>query len=166
MNDAFSEPSSFPRVATGIPGFDTVTKGGLLLGGLYLFYGQPGSGKTILGNQMCFHHVRGGARAAYVTLLAESHARMLQHIRSFSYFDPEAIGDSLYYVSGYSTLQSNGLDGLLEMLQNVIRDRSATLLVIDGMTTAQVFPASNIDTKAFLQKFVDAFATWVERHAD
>jgi circadian clock protein KaiC len=152
MNDAFSEPSSFPRVATGIPGLDTLTKGGLLLGGLYLFYGQPGSGKTILGNQMCFHHMRGGERAAYVTLLTESHARMLQHIRSFSFFDPQAIGDSLYYVSGYSMLQSNGLDGLLEMLQNVIRDQSATLLVIDGVSTVRDFPASENSIKAFLQK--------------
>ena len=32
--------------------------GGFLLGGLYIDPGRAGAGKTILANQICFHHVR------------------------------------------------------------------------------------------------------------
>jgi predicted ATP-dependent serine protease len=62
---------------TGVPGLDTILGGGFLRGGLFIIQGAPGAGKTILGNQICFHHVAEGGRALYVTLLAENHARMM-----------------------------------------------------------------------------------------
>jgi circadian clock protein KaiC len=45
------------RVPTGIPGLDTVLRGGFLRAGIYIVRGEPGAGKTILGNQFCFNHV-------------------------------------------------------------------------------------------------------------
>ena len=68
------------RVPTGIPGLDVILSGGFLRDGIFLIEGDPGSGKTILGNQLCFNHVSRGGRAVFMTLLAESHARMLMHI--------------------------------------------------------------------------------------
>jgi len=68
------------RIPTGVPGLDTVLRGGFMRGGIFIVQGSPGAGKTILGNQICFHHVGKGGRALYVTLLAENHARMLLHI--------------------------------------------------------------------------------------
>src|SRR6266850_789230 len=75
------------RVPTGIPGLDTVLRGGLLKAGIYIVRGEPGAGKTILGNQLCFNHAAAGNRAVYVTLLAETHDRMLQHMQTMSFFD-------------------------------------------------------------------------------
>jgi predicted ATP-dependent serine protease len=40
------------RVASGIAGLDTILGGGFIRGGVYLVHAKPGSGKTILGNQM------------------------------------------------------------------------------------------------------------------
>lgn len=60
------------RIPTRVPGLDTV-----LRGGIFIIQGSPGAGKTILGNQICFHNVATGGDALYVTLLAENHARML-----------------------------------------------------------------------------------------
>ena len=68
------------RIASGVPGLDTLLGGGLLQGGMYLVVGRPGVGKTILANQLCFHHVAEGGRVGYVTLLAETHARMAGHL--------------------------------------------------------------------------------------
>jgi circadian clock protein KaiC len=59
------------RVPSGLPGLDTILRGGFLRGGVYLFLAWPGSGKTILGNQICFRHVASGGRALFVTLLTE-----------------------------------------------------------------------------------------------
>ena len=75
QNDTF--PS---RIASGVPGLDAILRGGFLKDGIYIIQGSPGAGKTILANQICFHHASNGGRVLYVTLLAESHARMLQHI--------------------------------------------------------------------------------------
>lgn len=152
MTNLISQPTGFERVPTGVPGFDVLVHGGFLKGGMYLISGQPGSGKTVFGNQMSFHHVANGGRAVYVTLLTETHARMLTHMSAFSFFRPEPIGDSLYYVSGYQMLQGGSLTTLLSLLEGVIRDQRATLLVLDGLAAVEESTDSELVVKEFLQR--------------
>src|SRR5258708_36127281 len=140
------------RLPSGIAGLDVILKGGFFEGGIYLIMGQPGTGKTILGNQICFNHVAAGGRVVYVTLLAEAHARMLIHLQSLKFFTPEPIADSLYYISGYRVLEQSGLDGLLELLRRVVRDQKATLLVIDGLVTAESVANSDLAFKRFIHE--------------
>jgi circadian clock protein KaiC len=100
--------------------------------------GPPGSGKTILGNQLCFHHVtEGGGRCVYVTLLVESHSKMFAHLSSLRFFDRSRIPDGIYYVSGYPALKNEGFAGLLELLRKTVRERHATLLIVDGIESAE-----------------------------
>ena len=115
MND--QDPGKLDRVSSGIAGLDTSLGGGFLRGGLYILQGTPGTGKTTLANQVCFHHAAQGGQALYVTLLAEYHARMLQHLSGMTFFDPSTIPDRLSYVSGFSVLRQDGLLGLLDLLR-------------------------------------------------
>ena len=50
------------RLQSGIEGLDALLKGGLVSGASYIVQGRPGSGKTILANQLGFHHARNGGR--------------------------------------------------------------------------------------------------------
>jgi circadian clock protein KaiC len=140
------------RRPTGIPGLDRILEGGLLASGVYIVQGPPGAGKTILANQACFHHASTGAYAVYVTLLAESHSRMFAHLRRMAFFDPYAVPDHVYYLGGYSTLQSGGLDALVAMIRKAIQKHNATLLVVDGLISAQESAPSNDDFKRFLHE--------------
>ena len=92
------------RVDTGVPGFDTILNGGLFKSGVYIIEGAPGSGKTILGNQICFHRAAAGESTVYVTLLAESHTRMIAHLRGMEFFRPELIASAIYYISAFKVL--------------------------------------------------------------
>src|SRR5919107_5892358 len=106
MNAMTIEQSRFPeRVPSGLPGLDAVLRGGFLKAGIFMIQGSPGAGKTILANQICFHHAAHGERALYVTLLAESHSRMLQHIGQLGFFDQSAIPAKLSYISAYRVLE-------------------------------------------------------------
>ena len=125
------------RVTSGIPGLDTILGGGFLKGGLYIVQGPPGTGKTTFGNQVCFHHVRGGGHALYVTLLAEYHARMMLHLGVMSFFDETVIPDRLAYFNGLQVLHDEGLKGLLALLRREITARQATVLVLDGIVSAR-----------------------------
>src|ERR687894_909488 len=109
MTDSAFSPRPIARIPSGVPGLDTVLRGGFLRGGIYLITGDPGTGKTILVNQIAFHHVTSGGRVVYVTLLAELHTRMLTHLQTLAFFDPAPLGDALYYISGYQALQDGGL---------------------------------------------------------
>jgi circadian clock protein KaiC len=122
------------RIPTGVPGLDAVLRGGFLRGGIFIIQGSPGAGKTILGNQICFHHVAKGGRALYVTLLAENHARMLLHIGQLGFFEEAAIPDRLYYVSAYRVLEQEGLPAVLNLLRREVQAREASILVLDGLS--------------------------------
>jgi len=146
------QPQPIPRVQSGIPGLDTVLHGGFLRGSVYLIDGQPGTGKTVLSNQVAFNHVASGGKVVYVTVLTETHSRLFGHLSSLSFFRPEAIGSSLLYISGYGVAKTQGLKGLLTLLQGAIRDNHATLLVIDGVLHAEALAQSELVFKEFIHQ--------------
>lgn len=139
------------RVATGIEGLDLILGGGFVRGGAYVIQGRPGTGKTILTNQVCFHHVRRGGRVLYVTLLAESHTHMFQNLGTLEYFDRSAIGDGIYYVNANRALTEDGLDGLIGLLRAEMKRQRASLLVLDGLLNVRETADSDIDLKRCLQ---------------
>jgi len=140
------------RIATGVPGLDTLLEGGLLRAGVYLVQGPPGSGKTILGNQVCFAQAAVAGRAVYMTLLAESHTRMLAHMRRMSFFRHELIPEQVHYLSAFKVLEGEGLSGLLTVLRKTVTARSATLLVLDGLVSAEEAAPSPKDFKKFVHE--------------
>ena len=138
------------RAKTGVAGLDAVLRGGFVRGAIYLVMGRPGTGKTTLGNQLCFEHVKQGGRAAYMTLLAESHAAMLKNLQSMRFFDASAINNGLSYVGAYRALRDEKLRGLLDMVRRVILDEKASLLVIDGIAPARAMADNDVALKEFV----------------
>lgn len=148
------------RLPTGVPGLDSVLGGGALRGGIYVVRGAPGSGKTILGNQICFANARRGGRSAYITLLAESHARMMIHLESLDFFDPELVDGAVSYVSGYGALVNSGLRGVLDFVRGAVRPPQASrkkkssdegvVVVIDGFLAV----TESLDSVSELKKFL------------
>ncbi|MBV8165862.1 MAG: recombinase RecA [Alphaproteobacteria bacterium] len=133
MSGASELPAPLKRIPSGIPGLDRVLHGGFLEGGAYIVKGLPGAGKTILVNHVCFNHVAAGGRALYVTLLSEAHARLLQHMRQFDFFAAAPISERLVFISGFSALETGGLDSVLALLRGELLRHEASLLVIDGL---------------------------------
>jgi circadian clock protein KaiC len=148
-----TQPTPRPeRRPTGIAGLDRLLEGGLLSAGVFIVQGPPGAGKTILANQACFHHASIGGRAVYVTLLAESHSRMFAHLRRMAFFDESAIGEHIYYLGGYSALESGGLDALVTLVRQAIRKQQATLLIVDGLVSAHESAPTDREFKKFLHE--------------
>ena len=134
-----NEPTgALDRVPSGIAGLDTILGGGFLKGGLYIVQGTPGTGKTTLANQICFNHAARGGQALYITLLAEYHARMMQHLGSMSFFDivEDPRPDQLH-----QRLRHPAPGGLRRVCLTCCAGRSstrkATVLILDGFATAQ-----------------------------
>jgi circadian clock protein KaiC len=152
MMDAGSPAPALTRVPTGIIGLDTITRGGLFQGGMYLVIGQPGTGKTILGNQLCFQHLATGGRALYVSVMAESHTRMFAHLQSQRFFDLAQVGDRLKYFSASGTVEKDGLDGMNDFLRKEMRDQRASFLVMDGMAPLGELASSPLAFERFMQR--------------
>jgi len=147
-----TETASLRRIETGVPGLDTILRGGLLQGGVYLVEGSPGCGKTLCANQICFHRAGLGENTVYVTLLAESHTRMIAHLRGMQFFRSELAGTSVYYISAFKVLEANGLDGLVQTIQQSIDQREASFLVLDGLVSAEEMAPSAREFKKFVHE--------------
>ncbi len=144
--------SESDRFSTGVPGLDTILGGGVFEGGIYVIQGPPGAGKTILGNQICFAQAAQNRHALYVTLLAESHARMIAHMRQLGFFEEAAIPDRMSYVGAFKTLEDDGLRGLLEVVRREVRTRKASVLVLDGLITVHEKARSDLELKKFIHE--------------
>jgi len=140
------------RLSSAIPGLDLILGGGFFRSGVYIVQGLPGCGKTILANQICYGHVKRGGAAVYVTLLAESHSRMIQHLSSLSFFDTGAFPDRLAYISAFHDLESGGLKGLMTVLRREMRTRKVGVLVLDGLVAASEASPTDLDLKKFIHE--------------
>ncbi|HKY93306.1 MAG TPA: ATPase domain-containing protein [Nevskiaceae bacterium] len=140
------------RLPSGIPGLDGILSGGFPKAGITILQGTPGAGKTIFGNQLCHHHVRNGGKAIYVTLLAESHARMLLHMSQLRFFDPSMVPERLYLISAFRVLEENGLKGLQDLLRREVQRFGATVLVLDGLVAAEESAGTAREFKKFIHE--------------
>src|SRR5688572_33466277 len=98
MND---DSPTLVRFASGVPGLDPILGGGMFVGGIYLVGGRPGLGKTILASQIAYGHASAGGKVVYLTLLSESHARLMLNLESMSFFKRDVVGDSFHYLRGF-----------------------------------------------------------------
>jgi circadian clock protein KaiC len=140
------------RISSGVKGLDEVLMGGFIQGGLYIIEGEPGTGKTILANQLCFNQIKLGKTVLYVTLIAETVARMLVNLRYMQFFDEHAIGTTLVYVSAFTALKDEGLTGLLHLLRREVAARGASIVIVDGFASASASAKSSEEIKVFVQQ--------------
>lgn len=143
---------SLKRLPTGIVGLDALLKGGLVAGASYVVQGRPGSGKTILANQLACNHVRHNGRVLVATLLSESHERLFQYLSTLEFFDASLIGSQIQFVSAFDTLEQDGLGEVVKVLRQEIARHQASLLIVDGLLNARSRAESPLDTKKFISE--------------
>jgi circadian clock protein KaiC len=144
---------------TGVPGFDDVLGGGLPAAGVFLCEGPAGAGKTILCMQIAFHLASQGKRALVVSLLAESHAKLIQHLSTLSYFDLASIPERITFISGYESLAEHGTRGLLELLASALTKTGPQLLIIEGYGTLRTLKCTELEISQITQRLNSLMST-------
>jgi len=140
------------RLQSGIEGLDELLKGGFVAGSSYIIQGRPGSGKTILANQIGFNHARSGGRVLFATLLAEPHERLFQFLSTLSFFDKDKIGDQIQFVSAFDTMENDGLEEVVKLLRREIVRQKSTVMILDGLLNARSKADSPLNTKRFISE--------------
>lgn len=134
-----------------MPGLDVVLAGGLLARRTYVFKGSTGAGKTVLAAQLCFQRARRGAHCAYVTLLAESNALLIENLSSLEFFDPSLVSKDVMFVSGLQAFETGGLQGLVAFVRATVQQLHAELVILDGIAGLCGHADSPLEIRRFMR---------------
>lgn len=145
------------RLKTGIAELDLVLGGGIPIGALVVFAGGPGTGKTILAQQICFTAATAERKAIYYTTLAEPHAKLVRYLEGFEFFDEDALEERVEFVNLADLLleeQSKDGDPLGPMISEIVRvcfERKPCVVVIDSAKALRDF----VDERALRRVIYD-----------
>ena len=129
-----------PNLATGIPGVDLITHGGLTRGRATLVGGTAGSAKTVFAVQFVAGGALNGEPGVFVTL-EERPEDIVAHARSIG-FDLEPLIDSGMWTFVDATPHADGdvvtsgdydLGGLLARIEHATQSTGATRLALDSI---------------------------------
>src|ERR1700681_4652843 len=109
------------RVRTGIADLDLILGGGFEPGSLVILAGAPGTGKTILAQQICFANATPEHRALYYTTLSEPHSKLVRHLEPFEFFKSAELGRSVDFIHLGELVQEAGKEGLEPVVAEVVR---------------------------------------------
>lgn len=133
------------RLETGVEELDLVLGGGIPAGSLVVFAGGPGTGKTILAQQICFNAATAERKAVYYTTLAEPHAKLVRYLQAFEFFDEAGLEERVEFVSlADLLLDEEGKDGdplgpLITEIVRVCFERQPSVIVIDSAKALRDF---------------------------
>jgi circadian clock protein KaiC len=130
------------RLSTGIAELDLVLGGGLKTGSVVILGGPPGTGKTILAQQICFANATAQRKAIYYTTISEPHSKLVEHLEQFDFFDAEALGPKIEYLHLGDLLRDDAGGGLQSVVTEVVRQATeveSVLVVIDSVKMLRDF---------------------------
>jgi len=148
------------RVPTGIANLDALLEGGLPKSSVSVVSGPPGSGKTILTQQICFHNASAKNRVLCLGTLSEPTAKTLRHLQPFAFFDPKKIGESVHFVDLGTLLQIQGLEGAADLVMQHVKKLKPAIVVIDSFKVFDDLAKSQGELRKFVYEIAVQLMAW------
>jgi len=122
-------------MATGVAGLDLILNGGLEPGAVVALAGTPGTGKTILAQQICFAAGSPAHKAVYYTIVSEPDTKLVRHLEQFSFFDTGSLGSRVEHIHLGDFLRPARPEGLGPLVDEIVRktmEEEPSVVVLDS----------------------------------
>jgi circadian clock protein KaiC len=137
-------------IRTGVTGLDSVLRGGIPQYAVVIIAGQPGSGKTILSQQILFNNASPDRPCVYLTTLSESPMKATRYMSQFGFFDAAKFGSSIIYMDIGQIMRSQGLAKSLDSIMDTLRESQPAIVVIDSFKAIHDLASSTQEMRTFV----------------
>lgn len=139
------------RLTSGNQRLDEVLNGGILKNAINLIVGVPGSGKTILSQQVAFANATREHPALYLSTLSEPLDKIVRYSDAMKFFDRAALQDGrVMYEDIGPQLGEHGLEAILDAMDGYLKELRPGIVVIDSFRVFHAFAADVTSFRRFL----------------
>lgn len=142
------------HMSTGNRNLDEILAGGLIKGSSTAIAGPPGSGKTILAQQIAFHVAAPDSPVVFFSTLSEPGAKSLFYLKKFAYFDQKKIDECLHFVDLGILLRTKGLEKTLGVIVDSVAKLKPAFVVVDSFKVFEDMAESGEDLRKFSYELV------------
>jgi circadian clock protein KaiC len=119
------------RIGSGIPQLDDLLGGGFPARAIHLVMGPPGSGKTILVEQVAFAAPSTDRPVLYVTTLSEPASKFITFLQEHTFANAELIGERLIY-ENIAEEAAASPERIHEQILRLIQEHRPSIVIIDS----------------------------------
>lgn len=149
------------RLETGVRNLDDLFYGGVPKGSAIVVAGPPGSGKTILTQQICFANASAEEPVLYFGTLSEPTAKILRYLRHFDFFDAAKLDDgSVQFVDLGSALRESGLEAATKLILEHVKRTRPAIVVIDSFRVFGELAGSQEAVRRLSHELVVQLMAW------
>lgn len=149
------------RISTGVRNLDEILFGGIPTNSLTVISGPPGSGKTILSQQIAFKNATPKMCALIFQTLSEPTAKTLRYVKQFTHFDSQKLeNESIKFIDLGEILRSNGLEKAVELLMGHIRKEKPAFVVIDSFKVFEDLAQNREQLRKFSYEVAINLTAW------
>lgn len=127
-----TEKPAIERIATGCAGLDEILNGGIPANTISVIMGAPGTGKTIMAEEIAFCNATEERPALYLTTLSEPLEKFLFHGQNYTFFDIAKVGTAVIYEDLGIMVRKAGIEKLPEIVTDLLVKYKPSFLFIDS----------------------------------
>ncbi|MHB8604689.1 MAG: ATPase domain-containing protein [Thermoplasmatota archaeon] len=121
-----------PRIRTGIDTLDDILGGGFPAASINIIAGGPGTGKTMLVQQIAYGLATPERKVLYLTTVSEPLHKVLRYVQTLPFFDADKAVTSIRYEDIGGMLGKGSVQEVMGLITDLVRREAPAVLVIDS----------------------------------
>ncbi len=154
-------PKRYERIQSGVRNLDALLSGGFPARSITVFGGTPGSGKTTIAQQICFHNASPERKALFFQTLSEPTAKTLRYLQQFDFFDRQKLDDgSVEFVDLGGIMRTKGLEQASAMMMDHLRRVRPAFVVVDSFKVFNDLAGNQEELRKFAYEVAINLMAW------
>jgi len=147
-------------IHTGILNFDALMGDGIPSYSVNIITGPPGSGKTVLVQQMIFNIATPERKALCFSTFSEPMIKMIRYQQQFEYFDVDKVNDSVLYIDLGDIIRKKGLDATISAIVKHVGENDASIIAIDSFKAINDLAKTSNEMRKFAYELSVKLSAW------